>query len=211
MNRISYSRLSMWMKCAFQMHGKYNLGIRGSQSPAAARGSAVHTNFENAVQLQLPLPEEFAFYDEYIKKLVGSQCELKLAVDRNWQPMEADAADAWLCGIIDLWNVQGTRATLLDWKTGKEYPDHVQQKEFYTALAADFHPEVEVFDTINVYVDLKKISSHKFTREEVSNLRERWGRRAELMEKDTEYAPSPGPYCRWCDVSQRRGGPCTKG
>lgn len=206
--RHSYSKISTYMKCPLQMKGKYILKIRDERGPAAQRGIDIHKQFESAVQLQLPLPDEFNFYDEYVKKLAGSSCELKVAVDRDWQPLPYDDPNAWLVGIIDLWTVRADRGTLLDWKTGKEYPDHVMQKEFYVALIGDHHPEVEIFETTNVYVDQKTVRTHRFTRGDLENLRERWGNRIRRMEADDQYPATPGPYCRWCPVSHKKGGPC---
>ena len=209
MKRISYSRIKKYMSCPLQMKGAYELGIRGTQSPQSARGVEIHSIFEEAVKQQIALPSEFNFYDAYIKKLAGASCELEIATDRSWAPTAADDPDAWLYGIVDLWITQGNRGTLLDWKTGKEYPDHVMQKEFYVCMIADHFPEIEIFDTVNVYLDQKTIKSHRFTRVgDIEHLRERWGNRIKRMEADDICAPTPGPYCRWCDVSKKRGGPC---
>jgi hypothetical protein len=206
--RHSYSKISLWMKCPRQYHAKYVLKLRDPPGPAAQRGIEIHAQFEAAVQQQLPLPDEFKFYDEYVKKLEGSNCEYKVAVDHNWQPVPFDSPDAWLVGILDLWTIRGTVGTLLDWKTGKEYPDHVFQKQFYACLIADHAPGLELINTTNVYVDQKSIKTHTFAVSQIAHMREVWAGRVAKMEAETEFRPSPGPYCRWCIASHRKGGEC---
>jgi hypothetical protein len=191
--------------------GKYELGIREERGPQAARGVELHKSFEEAISTGSALPPEFTLYDDYVVALraAGALPELKVAVDRSWKPLPFDSPDAWIIGILDLWLVRGTRADGWDWKSGKIYDDHVKQKEFYTCLLADACPEVEEFTFTNVYIDLGKNIPHKFTRQEVlETLRPRWQSRIELMERDTECAPTPSYACRWCPVSKAKGGPC---
>lgn len=221
--RHSYTKISMWMQCPMKMKGRYVLKIKEERSTAAQRGVDIHTCFENAVSDGVALPAEFSFYEEYVRKLraLGAKPELKMAVRRDWQPTDYDSEDAWLIGIADLWLVQGKIAYGWDWKTGKIYDDHVKQKEFYTCLLADAHPEVDRFVFSNIYLDLKDERTHKFTRfpqqekdekgnwlPDVDLLRTRWGNRIAVMERDTECVPTPSFSCRYCAVSKARGGPC---
>lgn len=207
--RHSYTKISTYMKCAFQKKGKYELGIRGRKSPQADRGIEIHKEFENAVQLQLPLPNEFSFYNEYVKKLEGAACELKLGVKRDWFPCDYDDPEAWIVAIVDLWKKVGDKGILLDWKTGKEYADdHFRQRQFYSMVIHCHYPELKLIDATNVYLDYKTTRSHRFTDTDMPDIRAIWERRILRMEADTECVPTPGPYCRWCPVSQREGGPC---
>lgn len=208
--RHSYTKISMYMQCPMKKKGRYELGIQEKRSPAAERGVSVHSAFEQAILAGGKLPKEFSFYDEYIGRLrmASPMPELRVAVDRDWQPTPYDNPEAWLIGVVDCWTVQGKVGYGWDWKTGKVYDDHVKQKEFYTCLLADAYPDVEVFKFCNVYVDLEEEKTHEFTRLDVANLRTRWANRIAVMERDNICAPTPSFSCRYCAISKAKGGPC---
>lgn len=199
------------MQCPFKKKARYELKVKDEPGPAAQRGTLIHSQFEEAIVNGSSLPSEFSLYTDYVNALrtAGAHSELKIAVDRSWKPCAYDLADAWLIGVVDLWLVTGNRGIGLDWKTGKEYPDHVKQKEFYSCMLADAHPEVEEFVFTNVYLDLGKNAEHKFTRQEIDEvLRPRWANRIAVMERDTDCVPTPSFSCRYCAASKAKGGPC---
>jgi hypothetical protein len=208
--RHSYTKISMYMSCPMKKKGRYELGIKEERGPAASRGVDVHAAFEHSVLTGDPLPVEFAFYEDYIKRLrsCSAKPELKIGVDREWKPTEYDSPDSWLIGIVDLVADQGDTVYGWDWKTGKIYDDHVKQKEFYTCMLADAYPAANKFVFSNIYVDSKQEKTHTFTRTDVDHLRGRWGNRIAVMERDTDCAPTPSFGCRYCPVSKARGGPC---
>lgn len=209
--RHSYTKISTYMQCPMKKKVKYDLKIKEERSPSAQRGTDIHKQFEEAVRNGSPLPPEFDFYNDYVVTLrsAGAQPELKAAVTRGWKPVDFESPDAWIISVLDLWLVRGNTAYGWDWKTGKEYDDHVKQKEFYSAvMLGTTPPEVDKFVFTNVYMDLKKATPHEFTRLEVENFQARWGNRIELMERDTECAPTPNFFCRWCVGSKAKGGPC---
>lgn len=209
--RHSYTKISMWMQCPFKKKARYELGVKEQKHPAAQRGTDIHKQFEEAIVNGSQLPDEFRLYGDYVARLreAGASSELKVGVDRSWAPVSYESPDAWLIGVLDLWITMGRTAIGLDWKTGKEYPDHLKQKEFYCCLLADAHPMVEEFIFTNVYLDLGKNSEHRFTRNEVVNtLRPRWSNRIAVMERDTDCVPTPNFMCRYCAASKAKGGPC---
>lgn len=191
--------------------GRYDLGIKEERGPQAQRGVDIHKHFEEAITNGTPLPPEFQHYDDYVGRLrsAGALSELKLGVTRTWDPVPYEDPNAWIIAIIDLWAVQGVQGTGIDWKTGKIYYDHIKQKEFYSCVLAAHYPKVNVFSFWNVYLDLNDRLEDIFGREEIEKtLRPRWTSRIEMMERDTECAPTPNFFCRWCAVSKRKGGPC---
>lgn len=199
------------MQCPFKMKGRYVLKIKEEKSPQAQRGTDIHKSFEEAILNGTPLPDEFDFYSDYVELLrgTGAQPELKVGVDRDWQPVPFDSEDAWIISVLDLWLVRGNVAHGWDWKTGKIYPDHLKQKEFYTAMMFNtLPPEVERVTFTNVYMDLKKAVPDTFERKDIPNLQERWGNRIRVMERDTDCVPTPSFSCNYCAVSKRKGGPC---
>lgn len=208
--RHSYTKVSTYMKCPRMKKGMYDEGIRGKRSDKAQRGVDIHGYFELAILGKNELPKEFERYNDKIKALaaIGAQPELPIATHRDWQPAQYSDPEAWLIGIVDVWAVEGTVGHGIDWKTGNIYDEHLWQKEFYSCMLADAYPAVETFEFSNIYVDKNKIITHKFTREDITKLRERWTRRIELMERDDECVPTPSMSCRYCPISHKNGGPC---
>ena len=132
----SYSGLSTYEKCAY----RYYLGrvekIGGDEpGPAARRGTKIHSQIEAYLNHQtngLPKVVQSTFGEELERaREADANSELKFGLTREWKPTNFD--DAWARGIIDM--VIPDKSIVVDFKTGRYYPDHREQASFY-ALAA---------------------------------------------------------------------------
>lgn len=211
--RWSYSRLGCYEKCGAQFYYKYVENLPSDSGKAANRGTDLHALMEIYIKTALTkLPPELEFYQNFLDELRASSHSIlpehKLAVNENWEGVEWEDETAWGRGILDLLVVPaGTRATLYDWKTGKEYDDHYEQKELYASLVfANFRDIVEV-DAVHTYLDLRRNTSRTYHRDQAPAMMQRWTERANKMLQE-DYTPSPGYYCKWCSYSRGKGGKC---
>lgn len=209
----SLSRLQCYEKCAAQYKFRYvELLPVGLPGPAAARGTLAHAAMENYIKGELKqLPDEISFYQQFLDNIIAhSDCELvpelKLAVDKEWKPADFDG-DYWWRGVLDLFLKHPQIVIVYDWKTGKVYDDHQDQREIYS-LGIFSHHDVDEVRAVHVYLDHKLNRETIYHRNMVPELREKWTGRVEKMLNDTDLIPSPGFYCRYCNFSRAKGGPC---
>lgn len=211
----SLSSLGTYEKCAASYKYRYIDKIpTTSQSAAASRGTDVHAKIEMFLTGELKeLPSELNFYTQYLNNLKTQTIypEHKIALTNQWEPTTWDADNRWYKGILDLKVIAGpeaTEATVIDWKTGKIYPDHEDQKSIYSIAVSAEHPSVLRVRAIHVYVDLGKSRETTFDRQQLLQLRPAWDSRVLRMEKEEEYLPNPSFKCRFCPYSNEKGGPC---
>lgn len=142
--------------------------------------------------------------------------EDELAVLEGWVPCDFDDKKAWLKAKLDLKVLRSDKAWVFDWKTGKVYPDHIDQKEVYAILVFLKHPEVDEIESWHVYVDLNNKDSKKiYHRSELPALIAKWnGKIAPLYqalerykedEAETFFVTNPSYLCDYCPFSKN---PC---
>lgn len=165
-------------------------------------------DFANGVIKELP--PELNHYEGFVSGLqaAGGQAELQLAVDRGWNSVPFDSPDAWWRGVLDYILVRTPVAHVYDWKTGKEYDDHYDQKQLYALGVFCTYPEVLEVRAVHVYLDTGRNTERVYSRYEVPSLRAQWEDRAGKALNATEFFPNPNYGCRWCGYSRSKGGPC---
>jgi PD-(D/E)XK nuclease superfamily len=215
MKRIqSYSSISLYKKCPRQWEWRYVHGHYGPPGAAADRGTEIHA-----------LLEEFfkgAPYPSATKALVPWQRfmenitqydptpEAEWAVTEDWTPCNYSSPEAYIRGKADLvYNDHEGVRHILDWKTGRIYPEHVDQGRAYVAL--DPLP-MPMYATEFVYIDLPvQTVKHKYHAAERMDIKERLTNTVEAISADTTYEPTPSPQaCRYCPLSYKKGGNCTR-
>jgi hypothetical protein len=167
---------------------------------------------------QANLPPSLDFYQSFLEGLKSYEIypEHKVALDRQWNPVPWDSEEAWLRSVLDLKVVQPTIIRVFDWKSGKIYPDHDDQKELYSLTSIAEHPAVYSVRAIHVYFDLNKNREQEFHRDQMHELRQRWTNRVSKFERShaevtnfiDPFIPNPGYHCTWCSFSKSKGGPC---
>lgn len=209
----SLSRLKTYEACAAKYDYRYNQKLPEEKSNAAIRGSGRHRQIEEYIKgTNLELPPELLFYKGFFDGLRSKSvfAEHQIALTADWKRTEWDNEGMWLRGILDLLvlDLPLKRADLFDWKTGKIYDDHEDDKELYAALVFAAYPEIENIYTNYVYVDLGKNRFKQFWRLMAPDIMRRWAERAKLMLGATEFIPNPTYACRFCGFSKWKGGPC---
>lgn len=212
----SLSSLGLFEKCQLKYRFKYIDKLPEARGTAANRGVELHKVVEEFVIGTIDvLPPEINFYTQFLTGIRQHEKypEHKISVNKEWEPVEWK--DGWYRGILDLKvlgkEANGTReATVYDWKTGKIYPDHDDQKSIYSLGVFSEHPTVSRVRAIHVYLDLGQSREKVYDRAEVQQLRDHWNSRASFLERTPpeDMIPNPGFHCRYCAFSRAKGGPC---
>lgn len=211
----SLSSLSTYEKCPLQYKLRYIDGVGTSySSPAAERGTKLHGAIESFLTGKADeLPLEINFYTQYLTQLKNHTIfpEHTICLDREWTPVRPEDESRWYKGILDLKVTEGsepTEATVIDWKTGKIYDSHDDQKSLYSLAVFAEEPTVQRVRAIHVYLDLGKNREKIYDRSQMHELRASWDSRVLKLENEKEFIPNPSFMCRYCAFSRGNGGPC---
>jgi hypothetical protein len=205
--------LSTYKKCPKLWQWNYVLGNREPDKPAALRGSDLHLRLEEFFKGG-SYPSTIAAlkpWQRFMENLTryNPSPEAALAVNKEWQPCGFEDKDAYARGKADLLYTLDRRRHILDWKSGRVYPDHEAQGEMYVAMDEDTG-EYELFETQFVYLDIPlhvvpRRYSHGDRQIKIAKLIQQ----IDIVNADEVYAPTPShESCRYCPLSWRNGGDC---
>lgn len=174
-------------------------------SEAVIAGRELHKAFENAVNLNEPLPQSQAHWQtlvEKIKAIPGERlAEYPFMLDEFHEP--CDKRGAWTRGVADLVIKRGKEAIIIDYKTGKRKPS--EQLALYAAYAFAYWPEIQAVHTAFVWLKEKKIDRKTYMREDAPTIWQSFLPAVARMRNSYEtgdWPARPSGLCRaWC--------PCT--
>jgi hypothetical protein len=212
----SYSRLTAYEECPqktkFRVIDKLPEPDE-SKSPALVNGIAVHTAIEQYLKGESEDVSKFKLLADEFKELraLGTQAELEVTFNKDWELTGWFDKDAWLRIKIDGFISKDGVARLMDWKTGKNRGGYEQQLELYALAAMLIDEQCETATGELFFVDSGEIIATKrgaYTRADIPELKKIWIKRTLPMLSDTMFAPRPGNHCRWCNFSKAKGGSC---
>jgi len=201
----TYSQLDSFETCPKKFyHLKVAKDYIDPPHESSIWGTRVHEAFEHFILDGTPLPEGMDQWQPFADKLARLKgeklCEKQMAIDKNFQP--ADWKQAWSRGIADLIVLQGKRALVADYKTGKRKP--TEQLDLYAAYTFHHYPEVEEVTTMLIWLKEKKIDRKEFHRDDVSEVWQKLLPRTQRLERAYETdewpARSSGLCKAWCPV-----------
>lgn len=159
-----------------------------------------------------------------IRKIEGLGVELGVGFTREWKPCSPTDWDrCWLRVKMDISWVETTKIGkayndvlhIRDNKTGRLRDDKAEeymlQLDLYGTAGLALMPTVSSATAQLLYSDIGQIYPETptvFPREKLESMQREWERRVRPMFADRRFAPRPGYYCRWCDFSKAKGGPC---
>ncbi len=199
----SFSGLGDYETCPLRWNEvKLLKHFQDTPGPEMLWGNRVHQAIAETLNPGAPLPVEMAMYQEWVdmvKSLPGKlYVEQKYAIDKDFQPTTYFADNVWYRGIGDAVKVSGTRAAILDWKTGKIKVDSVQLMLMAQCVFSHF-PEVEKVHTGFVWLKENCTSPAEFTRRDVAD---QWPAlllrvaSMRLAYEDENFPPKPSGLCK---------------
>jgi len=212
MTAWSYSSIKTFDQCPKKYyHLKVAKDVKDTPGEAADYGTAVHEAAELFITKGAPIPEKFAFMRTFVELLAKKQgtkyAEIKLGVAKvgdEFQPRGFFDKDVWYRGIADLIIVNGSKALLVDYKTGKnaKYADMKQLDLLAGAIFVHF-PKVETINSALLYVVSQEMPKKTHYREHLaaymSVFNDELGRLEGALGNGIWNAKS-SPLCGWCPV-----------
>lgn len=219
----SWSRLNTAEQC-LRKYFLQNISkeLKYVQSPQARRGEILHKMLENAAikmrdtkSLGGGFPEDITHVIPLLQKLVhgadevlieeGSAEATKYALDDEFQKVSYfDKKRAWLRFGIDLGVKRGSKAVIVDWKTGKNYGYNDQLKLMAAVLMEVIWPDVDEVTACYVYIDIGETSKRTFKRDDLDDMWDDLIGRAYQIEKArqaNEWPCKKNNFCRNCDAN----------
>jgi hypothetical protein len=116
--------------------------------------------------------------------------------------------DTHFLSAVKVAGINETTVEVIDHKTGKEYPDHADQRSLYALGALLMYPDAVRVIVKHWYLDTGSEGKDTFTRDQLPALQSLWLQRIGPMLKDKKFKPEPGQHCRWCHFRKANNGPC---
>jgi hypothetical protein len=154
----SYSGIKTFEQCPKKYyHLKVVKDVKDEPGEAADYGTAVHTAAEEYIRDGVPVPDKFGFMRPLVERLAAlpgnKYCELKLGVTKDLERCGFFDKDVWYRGIVDLLVIDGHRAWMVDYKTGKntKYAD-IKQLDLMAGAVFTHYPHVMKIKSSLLYV-----------------------------------------------------------
>lgn len=202
----TYSQLDSFESCPKKFfHLKVAKDVVEPPSVHTEWGTKVHTAFEDAVNKALPLPEGMTQWQSLANKICAlpgqKLTEHKFAIDKNFAP--TDWKTAWSRGIADLVVIHGSKAAVLDYKTGKRKPS--EQLDLYANYVYHHFPDVTSVRMGYVWLKDRRVDWKSTTIDSVSTTWQTLLPRVRKLEAAYErqsWPARPSGLCRgWCPVT----------
>ena len=214
----SYSSLTAFETCSRRYYlTRVAKVVKEPQTEATLHGNEVHKAFEDSVVKQQPMPDKYKEWQPIALKLQTAkgkrEAELKLAINKSFQPVSWFDKSAWCRGIVDVVVENGVKAWAGDYKTGKRKPESTQLMLF-AALLMHHKPYLEKVTTSFVWLKDKKIDTERFERGSIGNIWQEFMPRVQRMEiayEKDKWVPNPSGLCKnWCPVGKKNCDFCGK-
>lgn len=208
----SFSRLKDYRTCPAKARYKHVLKMKEPGNAAMDRGLEVHKQAEQVARGQIPPPPIFSRFKDEFKDLAGRKiiAEEKWALTRQWKPTGFFDKDVFLRLVLDCAYLIAPKMVIIDYKTGKVYPDHEEQLSLYALGGFSYFSDVKEITAAMWYIDSPKAEKleRTYKLKELPALKKYWLAETKAMLRDTTFAPLPGNYCRWCHFRKENNGPC---
>jgi RecB family exonuclease len=209
----SYSAASNHAKCPRKFRYQRIDKLPEPENEAMARGSLIHKACEARIKHGVDQSLVAAPWLERLDELRsrGAIPEVQLAFDKQWQSVPWFGAHVWGRCVLDAsYKIAPAIVQIVEFKTGKVYPEHTQQLRLYALAGFILHPEAEEVRSELWYLDKTEAPRPGYVaqRSAVPHLKEEFIEFSRPMLNDTIYPARPGPLCRWCHFRKANNGPC---
>lgn len=205
----SYSALSMYENCPRKYWAVKVAKKVSDLNKFNAKGDDEHRSFDFYLKGRAQLPDSLAKFQPMLASVKRAEGQLyseyQMALDMNYVPCGFKEWDkAWLRAIADVLIVNGTKAKMLDWKTGKP-KDDPDQMELAAVTIFQHFPQVQVVDWAFVFIHHGKTIPGITAREESTRI---WNRFLPTVREMTEskrtdtWPARPNPLCGWCPYKE---------
>lgn len=207
----SYSRLKNYESCPLKYKSIDIDRKHVERTQELDRGEALHSAMYERVANGVKLPVVFGYMERWASRLTSElhpqqsiMCEMKAALDREYNPTEFMSKRVWVRARIDYLRVIPNQAHVVDYKTGKPRLDDAQLA-LCAAMVFCHYPEVEQIRAEFIWTEYGDTSHQIYKRNELPRIwRELLPRVNKLEEAhDHENFPAvPNGLCaKYCPVA----------
>lgn len=213
----SWSRLSLFEECPRRFsHVNIFKDVPKQDWSYMEEGKRIHKLLEDAagsvktgdgamhpdVENMRPIVEGFCQAFEFVYP------ELKITLDHEFGEVDWFSKQAWVRSMQDLVGIQDNKAAIIDWKTGKPWPDGGQLALNAITLMT-IHPEVDEVATSYVYTKHPGKQEIKIIKRDIDYdpLWDEFEDRAELIQMANTsglWQPKKNRFCSTCPCSTQQ-------
>ena len=222
----SYSVYHQYLACPFSvcLDKIQRIRIQEPENPHFVKGDRVHKSAETfisgagrAPKLEPELEKLRPLLTDLRK--AKARVELEWAFTKKWEPTGWFDKDAWLRMKVDACKdtINPPTVDILDWKTGRQYDDHKQQRSLYGTGGLQLvqigtlagGSKYTKLTARHVYVDQPYFNATEtYTMQNLASLKREWLARIKGMMSDTVFSVKEGHHCKYCRFARSKGGPC---
>jgi hypothetical protein len=222
-----FPKIKAWSYSVVKQHAKCPLSVRLQKidripmpdNEAQGRGRGIHDELKVLVETgDFPAGALIPHKETWRRRLLhlhvaGAKAEQQIAFDRQWNVVPWFGANVWCRIIIDAIMVTKDIVRVHEFKTGKVYPEHEQQKRLYALAAMKLYPGHDAFVVGCDYIDQPNLADDltKFVRAQEASLEQEFVNFAAPLLNEDIYPAAPGTHCKWCSYSRSNNGPCAFG
>lgn len=204
----SYSSLQMYENCPKRYyHQRITKEVKDEGGPATIYGERVHKALEDRLLgKQAELSKETVQYEPLCQAVEAMAsggvltAEEEMTLDESLKPTGWWDDDAWIRSKIDVLVRKGSKAVVLDWKTGKRRLSF-DQLELFALQTFSHYQEVKEVTSTFVWLKDRKFDSEVYTRGDEPRL---WSKllskvhRIEESVAHNNWPAKPSGLCGWC-------------
>ena len=214
---VSYSGIEMYNTCPSSFDRKYNKQEpvmhppTPETAPAMFRGTKLHGAIEDLLnEKRNDLPKELSKYTQFCIGLrtQGAVAECDFAFNAEWESVDFEDPTAEVRGFMDCKLVTENDFVIYEWKTGKKYYSHANQRSLYGLAGLILHPEHQKVRVITTYLDQGENDQVVYHAEMLSTYKWVWSRYINKTKPPQPYPMRPTWKCKFCNYSKRSGGKC---
>lgn len=147
--------------------------VRRIGSAAADYGTEVHAFFEKRLKNDAPLPLDLRHHEKVMARLATApgtlMTEQRLALTSALAPTGYFDSDVWVRGRADFVKVNGTRALVIDYKTGR-LSDSFDQLDLMSAMVFATLPEIATMTSAFYWTKEKQFMSKAYSRSDSTRI-----------------------------------------
>jgi RecB family exonuclease len=207
----SYSSLSLFQQCPRKYYRlKVVKDVKDKETEALLYGKEVHKAAEEYVRDGKPIPPQFSYIQKFLdplKEIPGTKlCEYEMGLTQSLDPCGFKAPEVWWRGIADLLIINGDKARLVDYKTGKssQYAD-VKQLELLSLAVFKHFPEVQSIKAGLIFMVAEDLVRAEYALSQQHDIWAKWLPELSRLEKSYEvdvWNAKPNFSCKkFCPVT----------
>jgi hypothetical protein len=207
---FSYSRLDSFENCP-KKYWSLSVGktVKDLGNEHSQYGDMVHQSIKQFMVQGTQLPLQIRHLTKYLAPIKASPGKLiveqKLAIDANYEGCDWFDKAAYCRVISDLTIINGKRAIMFDWKTGK-MKDEFLQLRLAGAVVMLLAEEIEEAQLVYFWTKTKKFTRdpERLTRDDIAKVFNGLAPRLQRYQDahaSESFPARPNPLCRFCPVT----------